>query len=120
VVQRARDSGPRVARYRSSTEGRASAYDVYAKPLTAYVACFIGSQNVLGAGSAPCRMEGSCSICQRTGELSLQRRIPAPPTGSTLHVSVRRDRIHLAKQKPVGSPNAVSGKVRAIEYQGTL
>jgi putative spermidine/putrescine transport system ATP-binding protein len=32
---------------------------------------------------------------------------------------VRRDRIHLAKQKPVDSPNAVSGKVRAIEYQGT-
>jgi hypothetical protein len=25
----------------------------------------------------------------------------------------------LAKQKPVDSPNAVSGKVRAIEYQGT-
>ena len=44
---------------------------------------------------------------------------PAPPTGSTLHVSVRRDRILLAKQKPVDSPNAVSGKVRAIEYQGT-
>jgi hypothetical protein len=32
---------------------------------------------------------------------------------------VRRDRIHLAKQKPVDSPNAVSGKLRAIEYQGT-
>lgn len=25
----------------------------------------------------------------------------------------------MAKQKPVDSPNAVSGKVRAIEYQGT-
>jgi len=25
----------------------------------------------------------------------------------------------LAKQKPVDSPNAVSGKVRATEYQGT-
>jgi hypothetical protein len=25
----------------------------------------------------------------------------------------------LAKQKPVDSPNAVSGEVRAIEYQGT-
>jgi ABC-type Fe3+/spermidine/putrescine transport system ATPase subunit len=37
-----------VAKYRSSTEGRASAYDVYAKPLTAYVAHFIGGQNVLG------------------------------------------------------------------------
>jgi ABC-type Fe3+/spermidine/putrescine transport system ATPase subunit len=37
-----------VAKDRSSTEGRASAYDVYAKPLTAYVARFIGGQNVLG------------------------------------------------------------------------
>jgi putative spermidine/putrescine transport system ATP-binding protein len=46
---------------------------------------------------------------------------PLPPTGSTVHVSVRRDRVHLAKRTSAGSAvsvNAISGKVRAIEYQG--
>jgi putative spermidine/putrescine transport system ATP-binding protein len=42
-----------------------------------------------------------------------------PSIGSTAYVSVRRDRIHLTKRGAMGTVNTVSGKVRAIEYQGT-
>ena len=100
-------------------EQAASAHDVYAKPLTAYVARFMGGQNVLG-GRVSAVANGMIVLdLPMHGLVEFPAADLAPPTGSTFHVSVRRDRIHLAKQKPVDLPNAVSGKVRAIEYQGT-
>ena len=51
-------------------EQAASAYDVYAKPLTAYVARFVGGQNVVGGRSASCRM----SRCPRAGKNCRRRR----------------------------------------------
>jgi ABC-type Fe3+/spermidine/putrescine transport system ATPase subunit len=82
-------------------EQAASAYDVYAKPLTAYVARFIGGQNVLG-GRVSAVSNGMIVLDLPThGRVEFAAADPAPPAGSTLHVSVRRDRIHLAKQKPV-------------------
>ena len=82
-------------------EQAASAYDVYAKPLTAYVARFMGGQNVLG-GRVSAVSNGMIVLDLPThGRVEFAAADPAPPTGSTLHVSVRRDRILLAKQKPV-------------------
>jgi putative spermidine/putrescine transport system ATP-binding protein len=100
-------------------EQAASAHDVYTKPLTAYVARFMGGQNVLG-GRVSAVSNGVIVLdLAAHGRVEFPAADPAPSTGSTLYVSVRRDHIHLAKQEPVDSPNAVSGKVRAIEYQGT-
>jgi putative spermidine/putrescine transport system ATP-binding protein len=104
-------------------EQAASARDVYAKPLTAYVARFMGGQNVL-AGRVGAVTDGMVVLdLPEHGRVEFPAGDPLPPTGSTVHISVRRDRVHLAKRASDGdaggSVNAVSGKVRAIEYQGT-
>jgi len=99
-----------------------SARDVYATPHTAYVARFMGGQNVL-SGRVARTNSGNLSLELGNGaRLELLTGGSPPAPGSTLYVSVRRDRIHLAKQagaSSVGMVNAVSGRVRAIEYQGS-
>jgi putative spermidine/putrescine transport system ATP-binding protein len=103
-------------------EQAASARDVYAMPLTAYVARFMGGQNVL-AGRVSAVMDGMVVLdLPNRGRVEFPARDPIPPTGSTVHIAVRRDRVHLAKRTGDGgahSVNAIGGKVRAIEYQGT-
>ena len=99
-------------------EQAASAHDVYVKPLTAYVARFMGGQNVL-AGRVSAVSNGMIVLdTAASGRIEFPAGDPLPPTGSTVYISVRRDRIHLRKTGN-GTVNAVSGKVRAIEYQGT-
>jgi putative spermidine/putrescine transport system ATP-binding protein len=104
-------------------EQAASARDVYARPSTAYVARFMGGQNVI-TGRVSALMDGVVvlELPNNRGRVEFPAGDPAPPMGSTAHISVRRDRVHLATQAGdggAGSVNAVSGKVRAIEYQGT-
>jgi len=103
-------------------EQAASARDVYVVPLTAYVARFMGGQNVLG-GRVCAVMDGTVVLdLPDHGRVEFPARDPVPPTGSTVNISVRRDRIHLAKRIGDGgadSVNAVNGKVRSVEYQGT-
>jgi len=103
-------------------EQAASARDVYAVPLTAYVARFMGGQNVL-AGRVSAVTDGMVALdLPDHGRVEFPARNPVPPTGSTVNISVRRDRIHLAKRIGDGgadSVNAVNRKVRSVEYQGT-
>ena len=100
-------------------EQAASAQDVYTKPLTAYVARFMGGQNVF-AGRVSEITNGVVVLdMTERGRIEFPASNPIPSIGSTAHVSVRRDRIHLTKQDATGIVNTVSGKVRAIEYQGT-
>jgi putative spermidine/putrescine transport system ATP-binding protein len=56
------------------------------------------------------------------GRVEFPARDAIPTMSSTVHISVRRDRVHLAKRTGDGdsdSVNAVSGRVSAIEYQGS-
>jgi putative spermidine/putrescine transport system ATP-binding protein len=100
-------------------EQAASAHDVYVKPLTAYVARFMGGQNVLG-GRVDAVSNGMITLdVPGHGRVEFPAAEQPPAAGSKLYVSVRRDRIHLAKQTGSDAANALSGKVRAIEYQGT-
>jgi putative spermidine/putrescine transport system ATP-binding protein len=100
-------------------EQAASAQDVYTKPLTAYVARFMGGQNVF-AGRVSEITNGVVVLdMPQRGRIEFPASNPVPSIGSTAHVSVRRDRIHLTRQGATGTVNTVSGKVRAIEYQGT-
>jgi len=103
-------------------EQAASARDVYAMPLTAYVARFMGGQNVL-AGRVSAVTDGVVVLdLPNRGRVEFPARDSMPPTGSTVHIAVRRDRVHLAKRTGdggAGSVNAVNGKVREIEYQGS-
>jgi putative spermidine/putrescine transport system ATP-binding protein len=100
-------------------EQAASAQDVYTRPMTAYVARFMGGQNVF-AGRVSEIMNGVVVLdMPERGGIEFPASDPVPTIGSTAYVSVRRDRIHLTKQAATGTVNTVSGKVRAIEYQGT-
>ena len=96
---------------------------IYNTPRTAYVARFIGGQNVLSAkvesvadGVAVLR---DAAGARMTAPLGGAR----PAVGSQLYFSVRRDRIEVAKagRGPAAADeiNWVRGKVHAIEYQGS-
>lgn len=100
-------------------EQAASAHDVYVNPLTAYVARFMGGQNVLG-GKVAAVSNGTVvlDLAQR-GRVEFPAAGPVPALGATFYISIRCDRIHLKRQSGEAATNAVQGKVRAIEYQGT-
>src|SRR5215471_12250570 len=92
-------------------EQAASAQDVYTKPLTAYVARFMGGQNVL-AGRVSAVFNGVVVLdLPERGRVEFEAIDPVPRTGATVHISVRRDRIHLAKQTVGERVNALSGRV---------
>ena len=100
-------------------EQAASARDVYTKPLTAYVARFMGGQNVFAGRVSEIKNGVVVLDMTERGRIEFPASNPIPSIGSTAHVSVRRDCIHFTKQNAAGIVNTVSGKVRAIEYQGT-
>jgi len=103
-------------------EQAASARDVYAEPRSAYVARFMGGQNVL-AGTVVSTDSGRIALdLGQGGRVEFAAAAAAPAAGVTAHVSVRRDRIHLRKRTADGEQgpvNTVAGTVRAIEYQGS-
>jgi putative spermidine/putrescine transport system ATP-binding protein len=104
-------------------EQAASARDIFLHPRNAYVARFIGGQNVL-SGAVERLTDGRAVTLTSTGarvEVPLRGQRVAP--GDKLFVSVRRDRI--AVRRPAsGEPrrdllNSVAGEIHAIENQGS-
>ena len=97
-----------------------SAEDVYARPHNAYVARFMGGQNVLhgtvqSQSGSVVRLHGDHG---RLFEFGVGDVVVSQ--GDKLHISVRRDHIDLEKSD--GNPdgvNQLAGTVHAIEYQGT-
>jgi putative spermidine/putrescine transport system ATP-binding protein len=105
-------------------EQAGSAREVYAEPVSAYVARFMGGQNVLG-GKVAAVEHGVATVIGDTGDLFLT---PlggvAAAAGDLVHCAVRRDRVELERgtaRTAAGSPltNAIAGSVHAIEYQGS-
>jgi putative spermidine/putrescine transport system ATP-binding protein len=104
-------------------EQAASARDIFVAPRNAYVARFVGGQNVL-AGTVESVMNGTAAVA---GESNARFAIPVgearPARGARIFGSIRRDRIAVDKLAPGGKPadgiNAVPGEVHAIEYQGS-
>ena len=95
----------------------ASARDIYAAPDSAYVARFMGGQNVLqgtvatvAADIAAVQGAGGETYAVRPG-----RRTILP--GQAIAFAVRRDRVVLSG---AATTNSVTGHVRAVEYQGTF
>jgi len=103
-------------------EQAASAATIFDRPATPYVARFMGGQNVLTGrvvppDGAPARLESSEGWI-----FELPAAAPAPPAGTTVSVSIRRDRIALSRHDSLGNslpPNAIAGRVEATEYQGS-
>ncbi len=105
-------------------EQAASSRDIYILPGNAYVATFMGGQNVLD-GKVASVADGVAALVSESGERFAVPLADAPAMeGEAVHFSIRRDRIALEKagQGSAASAeetNVVSGTVRAIEYQGT-
>ena len=109
------------------TQGRieqaASARDIYVAPRSAYVARFIGGQNVLtGVARQRHRRPGPWSSAPTARARSSRSRRHAPATGAALFAAIRRDRIMLTKDAtaPARRRNQRAvGVVHAIENQGS-
>jgi putative spermidine/putrescine transport system ATP-binding protein len=104
-------------------EQAASARDIYATPRNAYVARFIGGQNVL-SGAVESVLDGTAAVAADNGtRFAFPVGDGRPPRGSRLIGSVRRDRIAIEKlpagaKRPAGL-NTVVGGVHTIENQGS-
>ena len=104
-------------------EQAASARDIFIAPRNAYVARFVGGQNVL-SGTVESTMNGTAAVAAESGaRFAFPVGDVRPLRGSTLWGSIRRDRVALEKvapgSKPPGGLNTVVGEVHTIENQGS-
>jgi putative spermidine/putrescine transport system ATP-binding protein len=103
-------------------EQAGSARDIFLAPRNAYVARFMGGQNVL-SGAVERVVEGRAVAVTGTG---VRLEVPLGgvrlAAGTTVFASVRRDRVTV-RRPPVGELrrelNSVDGEVHAIENQGS-
>src|SRR5262245_35338779 len=98
-------------------EQAASARDVYAVPYSAYVARFMGGQNVLSGRVTGAEGNRLAIELGNGGRAEFAPPSAAPALGATAYLSIRRDRIHLRKKSGDSGPspvNMVTGTVRAI------
>jgi putative spermidine/putrescine transport system ATP-binding protein len=95
----------------------ASARGIYAEPESAYVARFMGGQNVL-SGTVETVMAGIATVTGPKGD-SYAVRLGARRAlvGQSIDFAVRRDHLSLVAE---GTVNSVTGRIRAVEYQGTF
>jgi putative spermidine/putrescine transport system ATP-binding protein len=104
-------------------EQAASPNTIYNTPRTAYVARFIGGQNVL-SGKVEGVSDGTATLRDAGGgRLTVPLGGAKPQPGSQLYIAIRRDRIAVARAAGGASGanevNLVRGKVHSIEYQGS-
>ena len=102
-------------------EQAASAREVYSEPHSAYVARFMGGQNVL-SGEVVELAGGKARLKLSGGGFAEFRAPNGAAPGTTVHFSVRRDRIKLAPGASGDTKrqvNSVAGRVRSTEYQGS-
>ena len=104
-------------------EQAASARDIYVAPRNAYVARFIGGQNVL-EGAVESVLDDTAAVAADNGtRFAFPVGDGRPPRGARLFGSIRRDRITVEKLPPGAKPpsglNIVVGEVHTIENQGS-
>jgi putative spermidine/putrescine transport system ATP-binding protein len=104
-------------------EQAGSAREIFVAPRNAYVARFVGGQNVL-SGTVESTIDGTAAVAAGNGaRFAFPLGELRPVRGSRLYGSIRRDRIALEKvprgAKPAGGLNTVAGEVHTIENQGS-
>jgi len=104
-------------------EQAASARDIFVAPRNAYVARFVGGQNVL-CGTLDSTMNGMAAVASDKGaRFAFPVGDIRPARGSKLYGSIRRDRIVVDKvppgAKPAGGLNTIVGEVHTLENQGS-
>jgi putative spermidine/putrescine transport system ATP-binding protein len=105
-------------------EQAGTAQEIYTLPRSAYVARFMGGQNVL-SGTVAATANGIARLVSDSGEqyaVPVQQQMAA--ADKAMFLAIRRDHIAVAKapQRMVDVPaetNAICGMVHAIEYQGS-
>ena len=97
-----------------------SAEDVYARPNSAYVARFMGGQNVLHGTVAKLAGKTITLESEHGQTFEFDADGSSAKEGDTIYISVRRDHTDLTKGSGTpGTTNQITGEVHAIEYQGT-
>jgi putative spermidine/putrescine transport system ATP-binding protein len=104
-------------------EQAASARDIFVAPRNAYVARFVGGQNVL-TGTVENVLDGTAAVAAPNGaRFAFPLGDARPARGTRLYGSIRRDRIAVEKLAPGAKPsvglNAIVGEVHTIENQGS-
>jgi len=104
-------------------EQAATAREIFTAPRNAYVARFMGGQNVL-TGTVESVVDGHAIVAGDDGaRLSIAVDKERLVKGSRLVGSIRRDRISVSKAQGIATPsnevNTLLGEVHAIEYQGS-
>jgi len=100
----------------------ATANDIFNRPATPYVARFMGGQNVL-TGKVESVSSSGVRLKSERGEAFDVPSGGAPAVGTPMSISIRRDRVHVARVGEGGAPlapNSVAGVVEATEYQGNF
>ena len=99
-------------------EQASTARGIYAAPASPYVARFMGGQNVL-SGTFESFTGGVATLRGPDGQhfsVPLARR----PDETEIFFAVRRDHVRLTRsEKAEAGADSISGRVRAVEYQGT-
>ncbi len=92
---------------------------IFDRPMTPYVARFMGGQNVL-TGTVVNRKDGRIHLQGSAGAIFEVDAVGAPESPQ-LSIAVRRDRIGLTRRAAPQSDeiNAIGGRVVATEYQGS-
>ena len=104
-------------------EQAASARDIFVAPRNAYVARFVGGQNVL-SGAVETVMNGTAAVTAAGGmRFAFPVGEARPARGAALWGAIRRDRVTVEKLAPGARPanglNCVVGEVHTIENQGS-
>jgi putative spermidine/putrescine transport system ATP-binding protein len=104
-------------------EQAASAHQIFTAPRNAYVARFMGGQNVL-SGTVESVSEGHAVVVdEHDARFSITVGGEEPVRGSRLVGSIRRDRVSVNKAHACATGadkvNSLLGEVHAIEYQGS-
>jgi putative spermidine/putrescine transport system ATP-binding protein len=95
---------------------------IYAEPHSAYVARFMGGQNVL-VGRVEATAAGTVTLSGAGSKtFTIHFKEGQAKAGDMVSFAVRRDHIRLTRAATDGSAptNCVIGSIRAIEYQGTF
>jgi len=105
-----------------SIEQAGSAREIFDAPSTAYVARFMGAQNVL-TGLVERKSRESAILKTSSGDML---EVPAAPVqasvGEAVSVSIRRDLVQVrrAGSRAKGDINTIEGIIEATEYQGNF
>ena len=97
-----------------------SSEDVYARPNSAYVARFMGGQNVLQGVVQSVAVARTTLRSDHGSVFEFDAGAVSVAAGDTVAISIRRDQTALAKGDSAGVANRLVGTVEAIEYQGTF